>query len=266
MIVLAVDDEQIALDNLKMTLSECAGITEVSSFRFPKKALEWLEEHAPDIAFLDINMKQMSGLELAKQLKELRPGCAVVFVTGYSEYAVQAFQLRASGYLMKPVTAEDLRRELDHALQFSTAPMAKNSQIRVQTFGNFEVFADEKPLKFRYAKTKECFAYLVDRKGASVNTGELCAVLWEDKVDTPAMRSQLRNLLSDLVKTLSGVQAQGLIIKTRNSFAVDAEKLDCDFYRFLKQDASAVNEYMGQYMLQYSWAEMTIGYLESRKK
>ena len=140
-----------------------------------------------------------------------------------------------------------------------------NGRIRAQTFGNFEIFVDDKPLHFSLSKTKELLAYLVDRRGAAVNTGELCAILWEQRPDSLSVRSHLRTLISDLSRTLSLAGTGDILIKRRNSFAVDCEKLDCDLYGFLRQEPDAINTYMGQYMMQYTWAEMTLGELERQK-
>ncbi|MFD1400920.1 response regulator [Robinsoniella peoriensis] len=262
--IIAVDDERRALNSFIKVLRETEPDADVTPFTEADAAFAFLADNKVDIAFLDIELDGYSGLALAEKCKALCPQVNIIFVTGYSKYTMEALRLHASGYLMKPVRAEELRVELNnlrHPVSHKIAPL-----IRVQTFGSFEVFAGEKPLKFRYTKTKELFAYLVDRKGASANTGELCAILWEDKEDTPAMRSQFRNLISDLMKTLGNINAGDIVIKTRNSFAVDTEKIDCDFYHLLNHKEAAFKLYMGQYMTQYSWAETTVGYLENRIK
>lgn len=76
--------------------------------------MAWAEENVCDVAFLDIQMRSMTGLELAKQLKERQPNVNIIFVTGFSEYTGEAIQLHASGYIEKPVTEEKIRRELDN--------------------------------------------------------------------------------------------------------------------------------------------------------
>ena len=92
----------------------------------------------------------------------------------------------------------------------------------------------------------------------SVNTmGELSAVLWEEGPDTLSRQSNLRNLISDLRKTLCDVGAEGILLKTRNAIAIDADAVDCDYYDFLRHIPYAVNRYQGEYMSQYSWAELT---------
>ena len=87
--------------------------------------------------------------------------------------------------------------------------------------------------------------------------GELSAVLWEEGPDTLSRQSNLRNLISDLRKTLCDVGAEGILLKTRNAIAIDADAVDCDYYDFLRHIPYAVNRYQGEYMSQYSWAELT---------
>ena len=80
---------------------------------------------------------------------------SIIFVTGYSQYTMDALKLRVSGYLMKPVRTSDLRLELKNLRH----PLPEfNCRVRIQTFGNFEVFVDGRPLKFPRKKCKECLA------------------------------------------------------------------------------------------------------------
>lgn len=197
----------------------------------------------------------MTGLELARMLKDIHGGMNIIFVTGYSEYTMDAFRLYASDYLMKPVTPDAVTQAMQHLRNPVRLPQKKC--IRFQCFGDFEVFADGKPLAFKRAKSKELLAYLVDRMGTAVTMGELMAVLWEDGPDDASRQSYLRNLISELNRALTDVGAENVIIKNRNTIAVDREKVDCDYYDFLRHIPYAVNCYHGEYMQQYSWAEIT---------
>ncbi len=255
-----VDDEKIALSSMVLKLQKIERISEVVAFHDPMQALEHLQSQGgADVAFLDINMGEIDGLQLGKQIKWLYPACHIIFITGYSLYAVEAFKMHAAGYLLKPTSVADIEAELDHIAGLSAKPAGK--RLSVQCFGNFEVFAGGVPIRFQRSKTKELFAYLVDRKGASVTMAELVAVLWEDKSDSVSQRSQLRKLVSDLFRTLKGVGAAGVLVKNRGSLAVATDMLDCDFYRYLQGDAQAIGSFTGEYMTNYSWAEITLAYL-----
>ena len=101
------------------------------------------------------------------------------------------------------------------------------------------------------------------RRGAACNTAELCGVLWESKPDTAELRKYLRKMLSGLVHSLEAVGAGDVLVRRRNSFAIAVDTVDCDYYRLLARDIAAINTYTGEYMTQYSWAEMTLGSIRS---
>jgi two-component SAPR family response regulator len=251
--ILAIDDSEPALKLLAGSITEAQSSAQVFLFSKPSELLAFAKDNPCDIAFLDIRMWGMNGLELAKKLKDYNYKINIIFVTAYSEYAKEAFELYPSGYILKPVTKEAVEREIEN-LRYPLN-QKNNAKIYAQTFGNFEVFSYGTPLKFKYSKTKELLAYLIDRNGASVNMNELCAVLWEEEADTENLKAYLRKLVSDLVKTFSEADADDIILKRHNSVAVVSDKLACDSYEFMKGDSRYVNAYAGQYMVQYSWAE-----------
>lgn len=262
MTIIAADDEKLALDLLVETIKNVVPEAKVTGFTTPQDALAYTEENDCDVAFLDIKMRGISGLELAKKLKDINGNINIVFVTGYSDYAIDAFRLCASDYLLKPASAEDVKRAISN-LRNPVIPAAKH-KIRFRCFGNFEVFYNDKPLTFKREKAKELLAYLVDRTGAEVTTGELMTAIWEDGEDSASRQSYLRNLVSDLRKTLSAVGAENIIIKTHNHMAIDCTAADCDYFDFLRHVPYAVNSYHGEYMSQYSWAELTTASLSAK--
>lgn len=262
--VMCVDDEPLMLETIEMLLQSEPEIGEIAPFLNPKAALQWAGDHCPDAAFLDISMGQMDGLVLAQKLKTLCPECAIVFITGHSEYAVSAFALRADGYLLKPITKEDVHGEIAFIRSKKEIPCPPaRHRVRMQCFGNFEVFSEGMPLRFERKKTKELLAYLVDRQGASASMGELIGILWEDAPDSVSTRCNLRNLIHDLKSTLCEYGEENILIKDRNAIALNCSAVDCDFYDFQKRMPYAVNMYRGEYMSQYAWAEITMGRLDT---
>lgn len=137
----------------------------------------------------------------------------------------------------------------------------KDKRIKVRCFGNFEVFADEEPMKFRYGKSKELLAYLIDRNGALCDINTLCAVLWEEKEDSLGLKSMLRHLIADLHAALTSYDGEDILVKHRGSVAILADKVECDYYEWLKGNELVESPYQGEYMSQYSWAETTAGNL-----
>ena len=246
--ILLVDDEELQLLRLTEAVKKALPADNVFlSYANPVLAWEENKETPVDIAFLDIDMPVINGILLAKKLKTVNPQVNVIFVTAYNEYALDAYKLHASGYVTKPVNLEKIQEELD-GLRYPVE-LKPTKKLQVKCFGNFEVFASGVPVKFSRKKSKELFAYLIDREGAAVNVNELNAVLWEED-----KKSYSRNLIADIQASLKAVGAEDVFIKRRNECFVDVTKIDCDAYEYRKDNPDAIRMYRGEYMAQYSWA------------
>lgn len=260
--ILAVDDENIALNALSLALKKALPDAALFACADGSAALRCAGENSIDVAFLDIELRDMNGLELAKKLRDISISTNIVFATGYSEYAVDAFGIYASGYLLKPITAEKILEALAHLRTPLNDPQTK--RLRVQCFGNFEVFVDGKPAAFTRSKSKELFAYLVDRCGAGSTVAEIAAILWDDGQYSISRKNQIHNFFSELKKSLSALGLEDVLICSYNSYAIDRKLIDCDLYRCIGGDVAAINSYCGEYMAQYSWAELTAGMLTQK--
>lgn len=259
-----MDNERLAMEDLMTTIRNMDDTIQVYGFCLAAEVIAFAKEHNIDVAFLDIEMPDINGLQIAKYLKEINPHTNLIFVTAYARYALEAFSLYASGYLLKPVSAKMIQEALHH-LRYPLE--AQNKQrVKVQTFGNFEVFVDGHPLHFSRSKSKEILAYLVHKKGTGCTLRELFAVLFEDKQYTISIQNQMQTYISSMMKTLKEAGIEDIIVKKFNHFSVDITKIDCDFYKFMDWDVDAINSYTGEYMANYSWGEFTVGYLEQKLK
>lgn len=258
MIILAADDENMGLNALVSAIKKADPKAEVFGFRSPRAALESLAERTYDAAFLDIQMPGMNGMELARQIKLSSPRTAIVFSTGFDDYMQDAFQLHANGYILKPITAAKVAGELQNLRQLQHQYAGDNipgtKRIRFQCFGNFEVFLDGKPMKFKYDRTKEMLAYIVSRRGTLCSNREIISNLWEDD---GSHDSYLRGIRKDLVDTFAEQRLSAVLNLQRGKMSIDASAVDCDYYDFLRGDVAAINSYAGEFMSQYSWGEMT---------
>ena len=260
MLIFAIDDEPKMLRLLHKAIVKAAPDAEVKDYALGTEAITAIEDGGltPDVVFSDIRMPKLDGLQLAVRLKTLVPDTKIIFVTGYSEYALEAFRVHAHGYLMKPVEPEHIRRELEYTLPMPALPSKK---LRVQCFGKFEAFYQGRPLQFERLQTKELLAYLIDQNGASCTSQEIAAVIWDDETEIKVLTHRLRNLVADLRATLKKIGQEDIIIKSGRTIAVNRTLIDCDYYRMLDGDMSAVNSYRGEYMEQYPWARLTEGKL-----
>lgn len=263
--ILAVDDEQIMLSELGTELQKVFPNANIHEEMNSVAAVEWVkqlaeENNSLDYAFLDIQMRGMNGLELARQIKTVHPQTVLIFCTAYTEYAFDAVSLFAKGYLMKPISAEDIIRTLDEMVydwRKTATTLARD--VRIQTFGHFEVFVDSQPLMFEREKAKELLAYLVDRHGASITTEQIATVLWEDRPYDRTMKNYVSTIVASLRNTLRTAGIDDILVKSRNHLAIDVNKIKCDAYDFEKWDVIAINSFKGEYMVNYSWAELTTG-------
>jgi len=278
--VICADDERLALELLTSVVKTLLPDANVSGFQTGKSCVDYAQKNKCQIAFLDINLGQTNGIELAYKLKVINPRINIIFVTGYDEYYREAFELHASGYVLKPVTKEAIEKEIQalripleeeeeiEVLPDMTEEVQQKSQntqkLVIKTFGNFELFYNGQIVKFKRSKSKELLAYLVDRKGAAIQTKELVSILWEDETSNHNTRSQLQNLSSDIRATFKELGIEEAFIKGFNSYAINLDLVDCDYYKFLAGDVPAINSFMGEYMNNYSWGEFTLGALESR--
>ena len=255
---IAVDDEIYMLETLQEAVSASSDIERVEAFSACSAALAYATENPVDIAFLDINMRGIGGLGLAEKLMELHPRCKIIFCTGYEEYAVSAFQLHVSGYLMKPITPEAVQKEIDHIKGVKAA----EKLLTIQCFGNFEVFYNGGILPFKRKKAKEFLAILIDRNGAGMTAKQICALLFPDDTDDAKNAAYLRQLVMDLKNTLKAIQAEDVFRHDTPYYRVDTNLVRCDYLSFLD---TGKPEFHGEYMTQYSWAEETCAMLQFKR-
>lgn len=249
--VIVVDDERIVLAAETSAIKRAIPNAEVYSFQKVKDALDFAEQNRISIAFLDINIKGITGLQLAQKLQEYNPRINIIFCTGYSEYSLEAHDIYCSAYLMKPINDVKLNKALEN-LRYPLSEKAKG--FKVKCFGNFEVYMDGVPIKFKHKRTKELLAYLIDRYGATVSTKEVAAAFYEDA----NKESNIRNLRADLNNTFEQLGLSDLLIRSGGDIGVNVERIDCDYYEYLDGKKSLFH---GEYMSQYSFAEETMGWL-----
>ena len=258
--IIAVDDKPVprrALARAIEAADPCAQIT-LCANADEVLGLPDLDDY--DVAFIDIDMPGKNGIELARELKVRHPKLNVIFATGYGEYMADAFALHSSGYLMKPITPQKVASELEN-LRFPPEHPLVSDKLVVRCFGNFEVFAHGEPLAFGRTKAKELLAYLVDRRGALCTIAEIEALLWEDQAGKSSQRSYIRTLIATLRTTLEEAGFPDVMVKRRGAVGIRTDAIDCDFYAFLAGDPMAIASYRGEYMRQYSWAEVTLARL-----
>ena len=147
-------------------------------------------------------------------------------------------------------------------LRNSIAETQPHALLQVRCFGNFEVFLpSDEPLHWSRSKSKKRFAYLVSRCSSTCTVQELAGILFEDEPYDHKQASYMQKIISVMAQTLKTAGTEKVLRKGFNKVAVIPEFLDCDYYWFQQGNAAAVNQYQGEFMQQYPWAEFTTGFL-----
>ena len=263
--IVCLDDEPLILNRIVKLCSSLPMKPAIESFNDPWKALEWFDNNTAEIALLDIEMPEMDGLILSAKIKDRSPGTAIIFTTAYSKYAVDAFTLKASGYILKPVTYERLEIEILYALENKRYARGRY-RVNIITFTDFRLVVYGQTVSFRRTKSRELLAYLVDRQGSDVKRAELARILFGDVPYNRSIQKQLDVIIRSLMDTLREYDVSDIIEKKRGTMRICPEKVECDLYRFFEGDSYAINSYQGEYMNEFAWASFTEAYLYWKKK
>ena len=260
---LVLDDEVLAGEYLATLISEVDEKADIILLNNPIEALK-LENQQFDVCFIDIQMPGLNGIEFANELKKIYSKINFIFVTGYSNFMGEAFKLDASDYIMKPASVEQIRHALDN-LRYSI-PKEKienrGKKIEITCFGNFDILIDDKPVKFKFEKTKELLAYLVHRKGARCTSKEVIVNLWEED----GHDSYYRMLKKDLQDVLNSLGCGEIIYSERGQIGLlNLDSIQCDYFQWNKDNTEGRKLYHGEYMAQYSWGQEFNAFLDMDK-
>lgn len=249
--VIYVDDEMPAINNFRLTVENFPEIRELHTFQSGEEALAFARENLVDAAFLDMEMPGIHGLELAKALKNQDKEIRVVFVTAYCQYALDAFGVDATGYLLKPYTAGDIRKELAKC----TYAHLPSHRMVVQTIPTFSVTVDGAPLSSLGDKPREMLALLVDRGESGVPVGEAIACLWPERPADEGAQGLCRTTWKRLTTALERAGMREVVYSAEGRRYLKTDEVDCDLYRILAGDRQTGRKYDGKYLSEYDWAE-----------
>lgn len=278
--VVIVDDEVLALDYLERQIAKTdISANIVGRFTDPLEGKRFLLQNQVDVAFLDIHLPELSGIELAEQLLEAKPELVVVFVTAYDEFAVKAFELNALDYIVKPVRLERLTKTLSR-VRYSLAmkqPSAVESdsaqELRLNLFRQFSIADDSGGahlLQWRTTKAQELFLYLLQHRGQLVRKSTLTDLLWPE-YELDKVYSQLYTAVYHIRKTLKPYAKYIQITNTTEGYILSLTEVRLDIEEWeerigklppiseasLEDYIDTMKLYTGDYLQEYGywWTE-----------
>lgn len=233
-----IDDEQLCIQHLKETLEKNFDMTITGTFLNPNDAIAFLKENDADIVFLDIQMPEKSGLELAEILLEFKPYLNIVFVTAYDDFAVRAFELNALDYIMKPVTKSRLMKTLQRIkTEEASIQIQENSEpglykiTMLQKFSIIDQKGQPVSFKWRTAKAEQLFLYLLHHRRKVVMKSEIIELLWPNFSQSDAS-AQLYTTIYHIRKTLKAVNNHIKIKNTAKGYLLILENILIDVDEF----------------------------------
>ncbi len=228
-----IDDEALALDFLEHQLNKIGSIKVIGKFNNLniKKNANLLNE--VDVIFLDIEMPEINGLELAEKIIEVNADVLIVFVTAFNDYAVQAFELNALDYVLKPIQLDRLRKTLKRVesnLNVEIHKPDKNNVLKVNLSRELHFETDNNKIQFlqwRTTKSRELFLYLLYNCGKTIRKSELTELLWTDFPEDKAY-SQLYTAIYHIRKTLKKYSEHFTIKNMGEGYTLSAKNVFID--------------------------------------
>lgn len=230
--VVNIDDEELAVYNLANYLSKFSEINLIGSFTKISDFLDCLRNNEVHLVFLDIEMPELNGLELAAKLIEEFPTIQIVFVTAYNEYAVDAFELEALDYVLKPINEERLQKTIEKVLK--KFPNDSFKSVRIRCLGGFEIIINDKVVPFKYAKAREVLAYLIHNQGKSLGWMAIADEVWPDTYDDKKLMNNFHVACFALRSFLSENGISEIFEYGRNLYKIDESKFTCDYFELLE--------------------------------
>ena len=247
---IVVDDEPLMLKSFLRLSSGIEDLQVLGTFESPEDAIEFVRSNSVEIAFLDIEMPTMSGIQLAKELRALRPDILVVIISAYSDYIKDSNAIGADYYILKPYKHETLEMMMD---RMRLLAKRQQKELFIKTFGEFEVLKNGKPTSVT-GKAKEILAYCVIMQGKEVSNEEIYSVLWEGREYNNVNMKVYYNAIKRLKDALANDVISDLLISTKRGHLTNTDVYDCDLYEWLKKGNRDISKIPGGFMTKYEWA------------
>lgn len=285
--IIVVDDEMLALKRFEHIVQKENRVKLVETFSDGLEALEFIKENTIDIAFLDIEMPEINGLELANRMLEVDPYINIMFVTAYDQYALEAFKAHAIGYMLKPLDITAFSEQISQfaktkeprKLDAHTSTAATKSKKLIVRFLGQSLCYDEDtpntPITFRTAKAYELFALLVHHYKTPLSKFTILDVLFPE-ADYDKANKLFYVTCSYLRSAFSKLDYPDMLLRDNDNYRINTAAIDCDYIKLVDSESKLSNLEIdelstlasycnGEYLMgkSYEWSIETKAYVET---
>ena len=250
-----VDDEPLMIKSFMRLSSGIPDLNIVGKLECGLDTIEFVKNNDVDIVFLDIVMPDITGIECAKKLKEMRPDIIIVFISAFDEYVRDSNKIGGDYYIVKPYKREVLEMTVS---RMKLLQKRQRKKLFVQTFGRFSLLDDGKPVNLT-GKAKEILALVVTKRGKEISNEELYSTIWEDRPYSNDAMKVYYNALKRLKESLAENGLSELLVSSARGQRVNTEMFDCDYYDLLDSNMTDQNKFEGEFLSEYSWGEYILG-------
>lgn len=254
---IVLDDEPLMISSFMRLSKNIEDLDVTATFEYAEDVIEYAKTHAFEIAFLDIEVSDMSGIECAKILKEKMPELLVVFISAYDDYIHDSNQLGGDDYILKPYNEEILENTMK---KMRLLVRRQRKSIYVQMFGRFVIMKDGIPIKLN-GKAKEILALILVKRGKEISNEEIYSTIWELREYSNDKMKVYYNALRRLKNHLKEQGLENLIFSTSRGQIANIEMFDCDYYSWLDGRSGAEEKFKDEFLSEYSWGEYILGNL-----
>jgi len=231
--IAAVDDEMHVLERFERMVLEIKELELCGLFETGEQLLSYLKEQPLDAVFLDIEMPGVNGLQLSERILDLSENINIIFVTAFNQYAVEAFELQAMDYILKPLTEERLGKTIKRLLK-TKRTVGRSGKPFIQCFGDFEVFLNGEALAWKNSKAKEILAFLIHKNGVPVNWEKITDAVWPD-YDSEKAQTNFHATTYLLRKRLAEAGISQILESGRGNYRLVTDQVNCELYQLEEQ-------------------------------
>lgn len=256
-----LDDEPLMLDAFQRLSKDISDLTIIGKFEYPEDVLEFAETHSFEIAFLDIELPGMNGIECAKKLRERMPELLVVFISAYENYLHESNEIGGDDYILKPYKSDTLEKMME---KMRLLVHRQKKEIYVQMFGNFNILKNGTPIPIR-GKAKEILALIMVKRGKEISNEEIYSTIWESRECSNVAMKVYYNAMKRLKDSLEKYDMQNLIFSTARGQMANTDLFDCDYYAWQDHNMEKHERFDGEFLTEYSWGEYILGNILNEK-